>query len=49
MEGFRIITDEGKEIARTETYAGCENYLNACNGIYEDENGEHYIYIEEIK
>ena len=49
MKGYRIITEEGKEIARTETYAGCENYYNACNGIYEDENGEHYIYIEEIK
>lgn len=46
---YRIITDDGKEILKSETYAGCENYWNACNGIYEDENGEHYIYIEEIK
>jgi hypothetical protein len=44
---YKIVTDEGKEIMRTETYKGCESYWNACNGIYEDENGEHYIYIEE--
>lgn len=46
---YRIITDDGREILRSETYAGCENYWNACGGIYEDETGEHYIYIEEIK
>lgn len=45
---YRIITDENKEIMRAETYAGCERYWNACNGIYEDESGEHRIYIEEI-
>ena len=48
MTTYRIITEEGKEILKSNTYAGCENYYNACNGIYEDENGEHYIYIEEI-
>lgn len=48
MNKFRIITDEGKEIMTAETYKGCENYWNACNGIYEDETGEHRIYIEEI-
>lgn len=45
---YRIITDERKEIKRTETYEGCNNYWEACNGIYEDETVEHYIYIEEI-
>lgn len=45
---FRIVTDEGKELLKSENYAGCENYWNACNGIYEDENGEHHIYIEEV-
>lgn len=45
---FRIVTDEGKELLKSENYAGCENYWNSCNGIYEDENGEHYIFIEEI-
>ena len=45
---YRIITEEGKELLATETYMGCENYWNGCNGIYEDENGEHRIYIEEI-
>lgn len=44
---YKIVTDEGKEIMRAETYKGCESHWNACNGIYEDENGEHYIYIEE--
>lgn len=46
---FRIITDDRKEILRSESYVGCENYWNACNGIYEDETGEHYIYIEEVQ
>lgn len=45
---FRIITEEGKTLLTSETYAGCENYWNACNGIYEDENGEHCIFIEEV-
>lgn len=46
---YRIVTKEGKEIMKSETYAGCENYWNACNGIYIDDNcEEHYIYIEEI-
>lgn len=48
MKGFRVVTETGKEIMRTESYTACENYWNACNGIYEDENGEQYIYIEEI-
>ena len=48
-EKYRIVTEDGKEILRTETYAGCESYWNACNGIYEDESGEHYLSIEEIK
>ena len=48
-ENYRIVTEDGKEILRTETYAGCESYWNACNGIYEDESGEHYLSIEEIK
>lgn len=47
---YRIVTDEGKEIIKSETEAGCENYWNACNGIYIDDNGEeHYIYIEEVE
>lgn len=45
---YRIVTDEGKEIKRTETYEGCDHYWESCNGIYTDETGEHYIYIEEI-
>lgn len=48
MMKFRIVTEEGKEILKSETYAGCERYWNECNGIYEDESGEHRIYIEEI-
>lgn len=48
MMKFRIVTEEGKQIITSETYAGCENYWNACCGIYEDEDGEHRIYIEEI-
>lgn len=48
MTEYRVITEEGKEITRG-SYAGCERYWNACNGIYEDENGEHYIHIEEVK
>lgn len=48
MMKFRIVTEEGKEILKSETYAGCERYWNGCNGIYEDESGEHRIYIEEI-
>ena len=48
-EKYRIVTEDGKEILRTETYAGCESYWNACNGIYEDESGEHYLSIAEIK
>lgn len=47
MTTYRIITEEGKEILRAN-YNGCENYYNACDGIYEDEDGEHYIYIEEV-
>lgn len=46
---YRIITDDGREILRSETYAGCERYWIGCSGIYEDETGEHYIYIEEIE
>ena len=45
---YKVITEENKEILRTETYAGAERYWNACGGIYEDESGEHYIYIEEV-
>ena len=45
---YRIITDDGIEILRSETYAGCERYWNACGGVYVDENGEHHIFIEEI-
>lgn len=48
MKKFRIVTEEGKQIITSETYAGCERYWNACNGIYEDEDGKHYIYIEEM-
>lgn len=48
MGNYRIITKEGKEIMRA-SYKGCESYWNSCNGIYEDEKGEHYIFIEEIK
>ena len=48
-ENYRIVTEDGKEILRAEAYAGCKRYYNACNGIYEDENGEHYLSIEEIK
>lgn len=48
MKKFRVVTETGKEIMRAESYTACENYWNACNGIYEDENGEQYIYIEEI-
>lgn len=44
---YKVVTDEGKEIMKSETYKGCESYCNSCNGIYEDENGEHYIFIEE--
>ena len=42
-------TEDGKQIMTADTYAGCERYWNRCGGIYEDENGEHYIYIEEVK
>ena len=38
-EKYRIVTEDGKEILRTETHAGCERYYDACNGIYEDESG----------
>lgn len=48
MMKYRIITEEGKEILKSETYSGCERYWNACDGIYFDEDGAHYIYIEEI-
>lgn len=47
-EKYRIVTEDGKEILRTETYAGCESYWNACNGIYEDESGEHYLSMSSI-
>ena len=47
-DNYRIITEEGKEIMRANEQ-GCVNYWNACNGIYEDEQGEHYIYIEHVK
>ena len=47
MANYRIITEEGNEILKAN-YEGCESYWNACNGIYEDETGEHYIFIEEI-
>lgn len=45
---YRIITEEGKEILKSESYTGCERYFDQCGGIYEDETGEHYIFIEEI-
>lgn len=48
MNDYRIITEEGNEIMRANEQ-GCVNYWNACNGIYEDENGEHYIYIQAVK
>lgn len=46
---YRIITEEGKQILNSKTYEACERYWNACGGIYEDEHGEHYIYIEEVE
>lgn len=49
MIRFRIVTEEGKQIMASETYAGCERYWNMCNGVYTDESGEHCIYIEEVK
>lgn len=45
---YRIITEEGKQIMTSETYEGCERYYDGCNGMYEDQDGEHCIYIEEI-
>lgn len=48
MMRFKVVTEEGKEIMKAETYKGRESYWNSCNGIYEDEDGEHYLHIEEI-
>lgn len=49
MKNYIIVTEEGKKVLITEptTYRACEREWNACGGIYEDENGEHYIYIKE--
>ena len=47
MKEYRIITEEGNEILRA-SYNWCERYYDSCNGIYEDEDCEHCIYIEEI-
>lgn len=47
QERYRIVTEEGKEIMSSRTYQGCERYWDACNGIYEDEDGEHRIFIED--
>lgn len=47
MKQYRVITEEGTEIMRASE-RGCESYWNSCDGIYIDENGEHYLYIEEI-
>lgn len=45
--GYRIITEDGKTIMKAKTQALCEAYWKDCNGIYEDGNGKHRIYIEE--
>lgn len=48
MDKYRIITEEGKELFKTKTYEGAERLYDMYDGIYEDEDGEHRIYIDEI-
>ena len=46
---YKVVTETGMEIKRTESYEGAERFWNMCDGIYEDETGEHYLYIEDVE
>lgn len=47
---YRVITENGKELVRYDTYYACESFWNSLHGVWEDENGKEVrIYIEEIE
>lgn len=48
MKMYKLATTDGKVIM-TGSHAACERYWDACAGLYEDEEGEHYIYIYEAE
>lgn len=45
--GYRIIREDGKTVMTAKTYAACERYWDACDGMDEDENGKYRMYIED--
>ena len=49
---YRVVTENGKEIARFETERQAENYWESFNGVwtdYDDNDKEYHIYVEEIE
>ena len=46
---YRVITENGKELVRYDTYYACESFWDSLNGVWEDEDGnEVSIYIDEF-
>lgn len=49
MKQFIIVNEEGKNVfGKTYNEAGANRIWEMYNGIYEDENGEQYIYVREV-
>lgn len=50
MKKFIIVNEEGKNVFNREyNESGVNRIWDMYNGIYEDENGEQRIYIEEVR
>ena len=46
---YRVITENGKELVRYDTYYACKSFWNDLHGVWEDEDGnEVSIYIDEF-
>lgn len=46
---YRVITENGKELVRYDTYYACKSFWDDLNGVWEDEDGnEVSIYIDEV-
>lgn len=45
---YKIITESGRVIKEGLNESGADRFWESCNGIWEDENGEEYIYIKEM-
>ena len=46
---YRVITENGKELVRYDTYYACKSFWDSLHGVWEDEDGnEVSIYIDEF-